>query len=51
MSDSHRADYGKLMRGYYDTFRVLGRSKVCKLHFDSGHRFPLQRAEVLVAKT
>jgi hypothetical protein len=35
MSDAQRADYRKLMRGYLDTFRVLGRSKICGLDFDS----------------
>lgn len=34
MSDAQRADYRKLMRGYLDTFRVLGRSKICGLNFD-----------------
>ena len=34
MSDAQRADYRKLMRGYLDTFRVLGRSKICGLDFD-----------------
>jgi len=34
MSDAQRADYRKLMRGYLDTFRILGRSKVCGLNFD-----------------
>ena len=35
MSDAQRADYRKLMRGYLDTFRVLGRSKIRDLDFDS----------------
>jgi len=35
MSDAQRADYRKLMRGYLDTFRILGRSKVCGLNFDA----------------
>ena len=35
MSDAQRADYRKLMRGYLDTFRVLGRSKICGLDFDA----------------
>jgi hypothetical protein len=34
MSDAQRADYRKLMRGYLDTFRILGRSKICGLNFD-----------------
>jgi hypothetical protein len=39
MSDAQRADYRKLMRGYLDTFRILGRSKVCGLNFDAGPFF------------
>jgi hypothetical protein len=35
MSEAQRADYQKLMRGYVDTFRVLGRFKICRLDFDS----------------
>jgi hypothetical protein len=35
MSDTQRADYRKLMRGYLDTFRILGRSKQCGLNFDA----------------
>jgi hypothetical protein len=35
MSDAQRAHYRKLMRGYLDTFRVLGRLKICGLDFDS----------------
>jgi hypothetical protein len=35
MSEAQRTDYRKLMRGYLDTFRVLGRSKICGLNFDS----------------
>ena len=34
MSEAQRADHRKLMRGYLDTFRVLGRSKICGLDFD-----------------
>jgi len=34
MTQAQRADYRKLMRGYVDTFRVLGRFKVCRLEFD-----------------
>jgi hypothetical protein len=34
MSDAQRADYRNLMRGYLDTFRLLGRSKICGLNFD-----------------
>ena len=35
MSDAQRADYRKLTRAYLDTFRVLGRSKICGLNFDA----------------
>ena len=35
MSPQQRADYRKLMFGYRDTFRVLGRSTVCRLDFDA----------------
>ena len=34
MSEQQQADYAKLMRGYVDTFRILGRSKACRLDFD-----------------
>jgi hypothetical protein len=34
MSREQRADYDKLMRGYVDTFRILGRAKACRLDFD-----------------
>ena len=39
MSDAQRADYRKLMRGYLDTFRILGRSRQCGLNFDAGPFF------------
>ena len=35
MSDVQRGDYRKLMRGYLDTFRILGRAKLCGLGFDA----------------
>jgi hypothetical protein len=35
LSEAQRADYRKLMRAYLDTFRVLGRSKLCGLNFES----------------
>lgn len=35
LSEIQRADYRKLMRAYLDTFRVLGRSKLCGLNFES----------------
>ena len=38
MSDAQRADYRKLMRGYLDTFRLLGRSKLCGLDFETFFR-------------
>src|SRR4051812_2241238 len=34
MSEAQRADYKNLMRGYLDTFRTLGRFKVCRQEFD-----------------
>ena len=34
-----RADYQKLMRAYIDTFRILGRSKICRLDFDAEPHF------------
>jgi hypothetical protein len=39
MSEPQRADYGRLMRGYLDTFRLLGRSKLCGLDFDAAPFF------------
>jgi hypothetical protein len=35
MSEAQRADHRKLMRGYLDTFRILGRAKLCGLGFDA----------------
>jgi hypothetical protein len=35
MSEQQRADYRKLMRGYVDAFRILGRAKACRLDFDA----------------
>jgi hypothetical protein len=35
MSEQQRADYRKLMLGYVDTFRTLGRFKACRLDFDA----------------
>jgi hypothetical protein len=34
MSEQQRADYRKLMLGYVDTFRILGRAKACRLEYD-----------------
>src|SRR5262245_6901244 len=34
LSEQQRADYVKLMRGYVDAFRMLGRAKLCRLDFD-----------------
>lgn len=34
LSEQQRADYRKLMLGYVDTFRILGRAKACRLDFD-----------------
>ena len=39
LSEAQRADYRKLMRGYLDTFRILGKSKLCGLDFDAGPFF------------
>jgi hypothetical protein len=36
MSQTQRADYGKLMRAYVSAFRTLGRAKFCRLDFDAG---------------
>jgi hypothetical protein len=35
MSEAQRADYNKLIRGYVDTFRIMGRAKACRLDFDA----------------
>src|SRR5262245_9501258 len=35
MSEVQQVDYRKLMRAYVDTFRVLGRSRVCGFNFDA----------------
>ncbi len=35
MSEQQRADYVKLMRGYVETFRILGRAKLCRHNFDA----------------
>jgi hypothetical protein len=35
MSESQRTDYRKLLRGYLDTFRLLGRSRLCGLDFEA----------------
>jgi hypothetical protein len=34
LSDAQRADYRMLVRGYIDTFRIMGRSRICRLDFD-----------------
>ena len=34
LSEQQRADYQKLMRGYVDTFRILGRARACRLNYD-----------------
>lgn len=39
LSEAQRADYRKLLRAYLETFRVLGRSKVCGLNFEAGPFF------------
>ncbi|MFL4983136.1 MAG: hypothetical protein ACJ8EN_06100, partial [Xanthobacteraceae bacterium] len=35
MSQAQRAEHRKLMRGYLDIFRILGRAKHCGLGFDA----------------
>jgi hypothetical protein len=39
MSNEQRADYRKLLRGYVDSFRILGRSRICRLDFDAEPMF------------
>src|SRR5262245_20528201 len=39
LSEAQRAEYGKLVRGYRDAFKVLGRSRVCGLNFDAEPHF------------
>lgn len=39
MTAQQRADYRKLILGYRDTFRALGRAKVCGLGFDAAPFF------------
>ena len=34
LPEAQRADYVKLMRGYVETFRILGRARLCRLDFD-----------------
>jgi hypothetical protein len=35
LSQPQRAEYRKLMLGYVDTFRILGRARACRLDFDA----------------
>lgn len=35
MSEAQRADHRKLMRGYLENFRILGRAKLCRPGFDA----------------
>ena len=35
LSDAQRADYRKLVAGYRDVFRLLGKSQLCGLGFDT----------------
>ena len=35
LSEAQRADYRKLLRAYLDTFRILGRSRICGLNFEA----------------
>jgi hypothetical protein len=39
LSEAQRADYRKLMRSYIDTFRIMGRSRICRLDFDAAPLF------------
>jgi hypothetical protein len=39
MSAEQRADYQKLLRGYIDTFRILGWSTRCPMKFDAAPHF------------
>jgi hypothetical protein len=39
LTDSQRADYRKLLKSYVDSFRILGRSKICRLDFDAEPMF------------
>jgi hypothetical protein len=57
LSDAQRADYRKLVRSYIDTFRIMGRSKICRLNFDAdpmfrelAHRHGEQSEPVAVAR-
>ena len=44
LSEQQQADYKMLMRGYVDTFRILGRAKACRLDYDAA---PLLREVAL----
>lgn len=57
MSAEQRAEYRKLLRGYIDTFRIVGRSRICKLDFDAepmfrelAHRHGEQSEPITVAR-
>jgi len=57
MSQAQRADYLKLRRAYLDTFRILGKSKLCGLNFDAepffnevAHRHGDKSEEVRIAR-
>lgn len=39
LSVAQRADYRKLVRSYIDTFRIMGRSRICRLDFDAAPLF------------
>ena len=39
LSDSQRAEYRQLLRGYIDAFRIFGRSRICKLDFEADAHF------------
>jgi hypothetical protein len=39
LSDEQRVEFRNLMRSYIDTFRILGRSRICRLDFDAEPHF------------
>jgi hypothetical protein len=44
LSEAQRAEYRKLMRGYVDAFRILGRARVCGHNYDPApHRREVAR--------
>ena len=39
LSDEQRVDYRRLLSSYISTFRILGRSRICRLDFDAEPMF------------